>query len=661
MQHEKFNLYVSEYTSKNKEEAISQSPIFKSQLRDKLLRTKFITVSGLLRFILRGHTINLGTVRNKNLMALDIDNNGKNKIMSHDQLLEILAGINVYPVFILKTMSSTPDNPRFRIILALDKDIVNTDDYIDNVKALVKCINQLYPDSADPKCCDTLSLFYPCTECLYSSPEARTSLDSLDKLTTIMLPDKTVSLNLVRFFAPILYNAKLMTLQEYEQYSNCTTPITFFWHQKRCLYNIPECYITHLKKSMNKKSTGNLYRETKNICLDNYVWLEDPIKPIFPRHQKSNIFLDKQFNLGSFSLLFNFDVKNELTNVLFDKTNQHPTAKILTNNSGLEQYCLIDKTSKKIKEGLSPIDFFMHFFFQNDFKDVMKILYKLCNIEITTNAIQSHKSNLNHYLNALTKQIPKYKYLNEILIYKDNNATIYILSILIQNSYNAYVSLKDKVPYGCDYNVQILANAKYIYTILKEQYLNISIAEDTIKVKIILLEKLGLIEYVKEDSMNNFALGMIAKFKSKNKYINKQSSAITIPKYNTELLREANQRAKDFLSNGNNTLAAAYVRNKKTIYNSPYFIEGNKFIQKYFANGAIYMPQPELSHFYMDDMKVNSPNVVVSKYKPYLIKENNLKVVLLTKQIMKKFKITKETVKQKRYKLGHTNIFIKEE
>ena len=659
MQHEKFNFYASEYPSKTKEHAINQSPIFKAQLRDKLLRPKLVTAKGLMKSILAGYTINFGAVKNKNLMGLDIDNEGEVKITTPDQLLGILANIDVYPIAIFRTMSSTPDNPRFRIILALDKGIINTSDYIDNIKALVKYINQFYPDSTDPKCCDSLSLFYPCTECLYSSPESRTSTEALDKLTTILLPDKTVSLNLVKFFAPILYNANLMTQSEYEHYSNCTTPTTFFWRQKRCLYNIPECYNIHLKKSMNKKITGNLYSDNKKAFLESYKWLESKMEPIFARHQSTCSFLDKQFNLGSFSLLFNFDAKNEFTNILFDKNKTYPTAKILTNNSNQEQYCPINKDTGKITKGLSLIDFFMHFFSLSDFKTTMVFLYKLCNISVATGAVRSHKTNLSHYLNALIEQVPKYKYLNEILNCRDNSATKYILSILIQNTYNAYDSLKEKFSYGCDYDIQVLANAKYIYTILLEKYPNVDIAEKTIKVKVILLEKLGLIQYVQEGSENNFVSSIIAKFRSKNKYINKQSSAITIPKYNIELLREADKKAKELLSKGNSTLAAAYVRNTETIYNSPYFIEANKFIKAYFASDVLYMPQPELSHFYRDKMKAKSPDSIVSKYKPFLIKENKLKVVLLTKQLMKKLNITSETTKQKRYRLNYTNILIK--
>lgn len=655
MQHEKFNFYASEHVSETKEEAVNQSPIFKSQLRDKLLRAKLVTARGLLKFILNGYTVNFGAVRSKNLIGLDIDNEGKIKITSPDQLLEILTDIDVHPIFIFKTMSSTSDNPRFRIILALDKGIINTKDYIDNVKALVKYINQFYPDSTDPKCCSSLSLFYPCTECLYSSPESRTNTEALDKLTTILLSDRTVSLNLAKFFAPILYNAKLMTQTEYEHYSSYTTPVTFFWRQKRCLYNIPECYNIHFKKSMNYIGKRNIDSQSLNTIFKNLYDLRDGIQPVFEQSRTYDFDITKSIVGENISNLFILDDKKEHKNILFENIK----TKIVFSKDH-RKLLTIDKSTDKIVKNFSVIDYFTEIFSLSSFKDTMDFIRKICNLTYKDKHLRSYKTNLSHYLNALDEQLPRYKYLNEILCYKDNYITKFILSTLINIAHYRCDLIKEKMPYEYTGEVQLFANALNIIGSMKEYYPGKEVSAASVKTKVILLEKLGLIKYVPPEEINAYISNTITRIR-RHTLLNKQSSAITIPKYSIELLREADKKAKELLSKGNSTLAAAYVRNAETIYNSPYFIEADKFIKAYFTSDVLYMPQPELSHFYRDKMKSKSPDAIVSKYKPYLIKENKLKAVLLTKQIMKKLKITKEIAKQKRYRLNYTNILIKED
>ena len=51
----------------------------------------------------------------------------------------------------------------------------------------------------------------------------------------------------------------------------------------------------------------------------------------------------------------------------------------------------------------------------------------------------------------------------------------------------------------------------------------------------------------------------------------------------------------------------------------------------------------------------------MTKYKYYLLKEHNLKIVTLNRKNLKKFGVTKDIVKAKRYRIGYTNVFVKEE
>ena len=186
MIHEKYYFFASDYFVRSKEEAVEKSPVFKAQLRDKTIRQKAIVMKGIAKLILNGYTVNFGSTRNKKIIGLDIDNNGPVKATANN-LLELLNMIDVPPTYIFKTFSNTDEHPKYRILIALNDPITDPSEYTDTIKSLVSYINYFYPDCADPKCCNSLSLFYPCKECIYSSPDSTANMLSLDKLTAIFL------------------------------------------------------------------------------------------------------------------------------------------------------------------------------------------------------------------------------------------------------------------------------------------------------------------------------------------------------------------------------------------------------------------------------------------------------------------------------------------
>ena len=657
MIHEKYYFFASDYFVRSKEEAVEKSPVFKAQLRDKTIRQKAIVMKGIAKLILNGYTVNFGSTRNKKIIGLDIDNNGPVKATANN-LLELLNMIDVPPTYIFKTFSNTDEHPKYRILIALNDPITDPSEYTDTVKSLVSYINYFYPDCADPKCCNSLSLFYPCKECIYSSPDSTANMLSLDKLTAIFLSEPIV-LNLKKFFTDVLHKANLLSETKYERYYQTAAPTYFFRSRKRNLYNSGMLYYSIKKIEEYKIVKGYSYRIDKQNFIEFFDSLQTQIEPIFEDKTNTSLYLIQKINEGSIELLFNSALKEKHINALFDDSNDS-YAKILETETGIRKYIVVKKSINKIVKAYSVVDFFMEFFRFKNSVETVDYLLKICNITFKNNGIQLHKTNIRHYKKALEEQLWKHKHLYNILCSKDNNCTKYILQIILDYALTSYDNLKSKMPYGYDQDVQLFANSTLILKVLNEKYPEIQTSKSTIEAKIILLAKLGLIKYVDPSNFASY-ISKVIYLTKKNHPLNKQYSVVSIPHYSQDLLKEANRKAKEFLKYGNNMVSALYFRNEETVYNSEYYQDMSKYIKDKFDNGAVGIIQPDFRRYLIERFGYSKCDTLMTKYKYYLLKEHNLKIVTLNRKNLKKFGVTKDIAKAKRYRIGYTNVFVKEE
>lgn len=657
MIHEKYYFFASDYFVRSKEEAVEKSPVFKAQLRDKTIRQKAIVMKGIAKLILNGYTVNFGSTRNKKIIGLDIDNNGPVKATANN-LLELLNMIDVPPTYIFKTFSNTDEHPKYRILIALNDPITDPSEYTDTIKSLVSYINYFYPDCADPKCCNSLSLFYPCKECIYSSPDSTANMLSLDKLTAIFLSEPIV-LNLKKFFTDVLHKANLLSETKYERYYQTAAPTYFFRSRKRNLYNSGMLYYSIKKIEEYKIVKGYSYRIDKQNFIEFFDSLQTQIEPIFEDKTNTSLYLIQKINEGSIELLFNSALKEKHINALFDDSNDS-YAKILETETGIRKYIVVKKSINKIVKAYSVVDFFMEFFRFKNSVETVDYLLKICNITFKNNGIQLHKTNIRHYKKALEEQLWKHKHLYNILCSKDNNCTKYILQIILDYALTSYDNLKSKMPYGYDQDVQLFANSTLILKVLNEKYPEIQTSKSTIEAKIILLAKLGLIKYVDPSNFASY-ISKVIYLTKKNHPLNKQYSVVSIPHYSQDLLKEANRKAKEFLKYGNNMVSALYFRNEETVYNSEYYQDMSKYIKDKFDSGVIGIVQPDFRHYLIERFGYPKCDTLMTKYKYYLLKEHNLKIVTLNRKNLKKFGVTKDIAKAKRYRIGYTNVFVKEE
>lgn len=657
MIHEKYYFFASDYFVRSKEEAVEKSPVFKAQLRDKTIRQKAIVMKGIAKLILNGYTVNFGSTRNKKIIGLDIDNNGPVKATANN-LLELLNMIDVPPTYIFKTFSSTDEHPKYRILIALEDSITDPSEYTDTVKSLVSYINYFYPDCADPKCCNSLSLFYPCKECVYSSQDSKANMLSLDKLTAIFLSEPIV-LNLKKFFTDVLYKANLLSETKYERYYQSAAPTYFFRSKKRNLYNSGMLYYSIKKIEEYKIVKGYSYRIDKQGFIEFFDSLQTQIEPIFEDKTNTSLYLMQKINKGSIELLFSSALKEKHINALFDDSNDS-YAKILETETGIRKYIVVKKSINKIVKTYSVVDFFMEFFRFKDSVETVDYLLKICNVTFKNNGIQLHKTNIRHYKKALEEQLWKHKHLHNMLCSKDNNCTKYILQTILDYALTSYDNLKDKMQYGYDQDAQLFANSTLILKVLNEKYPEIQTSKSTIEAKIILLAKLGLIKYVDPSNFASY-ISKVIYLTKKNHPLNKQYSVVSIPHYSQDLLKEANKKAKEFLKYGNNMVSALYFRNEETVYNSEYYQDMSKYIKDKFDSGAVGIIQPDFRRYLIERFGYPKCDTLMTKYKYYLLKEHNLKIVTLNRKNLKKFGITKDIAKAKRYRIGYTNVFVKEE
>ena len=108
-------------------------------------------------------------------------------------------------------------------------------------------------------------------------------------------------------------------------------------------------------------------------------------------------------------------------------------------------------------------------------------------------------------------------------------------------------------------------------------------------------------------------------------------------------------------------VSALYFRNEETVYNSEYYQDMSKYIKDKFDNGAVGIIQPDFRRYLIERFGYSKCDTLMTKYKYYLLKEHNLKIVTLNRKNLKKFGVTKDIAKAKRYRIGYTNVFVKEE
>lgn len=646
----KTQVYISTYVTKTKEEAIDKTPIFKAQIRDKKIRARRLDIKELNDAILGGRTVNFGAVNIKTLMAIDIDNKGTNKV-TLERLIEILKKINCSPVLFYESLSSTQDNPRYRVIIKLDEPIADDQAYTEILRGLINYINLFYPESADITTCAVNTIFYPCQECLYKNTNSLSSLESLKKLACIVNHSKILEIDLTETIVKSLVKTGI---PESLLRNNLRSKKYLFLANYRVPYICPILDIDKKTKDNLERfyRAGKAHSNTLSLVLQCLESIDIPMfKAVIRTKQK----MIKKIETGVFPTTVHFNTKELLSDIF--SGGKEAYGKLMIMDDGNEIYCSFRIENKKpvLQKKYNVIDLLMLLMNAKDMRDLEERLYKFCNVKLYTNTINSLKANVSAYENGILTSICKYEYLSKMLISMNNSCGKYVLLTILNEAQKHLDSLSRTVDSKekC-LDPQIIVPIRFIVNTIKEKY-NIDYTEAMVSKYVNLLIKLGLVTYINPEDYSSYIKSIIskAKYKTYNVYMT--------PYYNLELLKAAEKNAKDFIKKGS-SFSSLKINHSDKLLKSPIYVAADKYIKKMFIFEK-YIFQTDVVHYLADhfpDRKITNISKDVSTYKEHLAQDNNFDIVKLTTKSIKKYGVSKQAILERKIQVDRTNIFVKE-
>ena len=657
----KHYLYVSKDITTTKEGAINMSPIFVNDLKNKNIRTRRYFLSQIKEAITEGRTINLGLVKSKTLIALDIDNNGVDKY-NYETLIDKLLTIGAHPNLIFNTMSSTVNNPRYRIIIALDDPIKSNEQYSIIVKGLVDYLNQSHPDSTDDHVTNIQSIFYPATQCIYHDYKTVSSTSELLKNISILFPDKIIELNLTEFLAPILFKDNLISDKEYKDLLNKSTGnLILNIAAKNLEGRVPYSLWYRIYIKMDDILTkDNILTDISILCSYKNNILDIPLNSIVKRNIKVKKYLINQIKKGVLTKLLNCEEKVFFQDMF--NCDENIKATIMTTDKGEQKYYIYNVSGDKPKllTNYSIVDFLVKLLGFKDHIELMNFINKLCNISLDNIPSYSRKKKITDYRNAITNYFDRYKNLKAFLYPQDNSFVKDILDCILEIAYDFYEYRDKKVGNSqSTYELQIYAPEKTIYDRLLQR--NIRINKSNVSKKVILLAKLGLIEYVPIDEYDVHTLALRKNLKNRIKFSKGQPHVFYIPDYNLDLFKKADKIAKGFLDKGFGSFLMTH--NMDTIRNHEYCICLNNLVKKHFdEDHQKYLVRSDLIKMFQEyypDKNYRAAACILTKYMPIIIQENKLNLYTLKLHNLWHFNLTEKTATEKGYVLSKSRVYCK--
>lgn len=660
---QKHQIILSNYVVSSKDEANDKVPIFMSQLKKDTLPIKELSLKQIKNKILAGYSFNVGSVKDKTILVLDIDNanlktNPDSNILDINNIIKILTDIDLNPNLIFKTMGYKDTHPKYRVIISLDKPIEDGL-YKSMLSSLITHINKIYPNSTDLSGTNTTSIFYPAKECVYEDLNIKSSTNTLFKFMVASSPDNVITLNLSKFWPDILYSNNLITNREYQNLVK--KDIKLYIYQKSIKKAAAYIYQVY---SINYKIVDIYYSYVilkRHICKNIFTIdevFEDSFKPVLSNPKHINAYPYNEISKGVVQNLI--DQKDNI--FIKDILKEHKDSYSNIQDNRYKVYFKKDD-SYVLKKNYNVIDFLCRLLNNNPKapKGTLAFFLKLFNISLENNNLSVYKRNYSLYHKALDTKISNYKYLNEILNCRDEYYTKDILQAIIDVTKETIDKRIEAAGDSGKYPApQIPAIPSFINKYLSKKYRPEELlANRTLRKKIIILAELGLINFVNKSEYNNHILDFIQKNKKDAESI-KVKNIISIPHYTEDLFKKAEKIAKYMIENHFSTANAN--KNEKLIYESPIFQAGNDYIEKH-INDYRCIARVDISNFYRklypEKSNVDIANIVI-KYLGYFMKKNNLKETTLKKHNAWRYGLTKEIIEEKGYKYNISKIYYKE-
>lgn len=649
-------IYRSGFTVNNKNEALELTPRFKKEIHDRQIYQTWHTMASIKKLALSGRTLNFGLVRAKdrNLLAIDVDNESPSYVMSWQECIRLLALIDIHPNLIMETFSSQNES-RYRVIFASKTPILDDEEYKMILRGIISHLNHYYNGSTDFHCTDTGRIFYPCERCLYEDLNAESDLDFSLKLGKLIGAEYLFDLNISKFFATLFYSSKEISKRQYQALLDKNVVYSVFKseHENRPYYSIISNIL--IEDGYFKREKG-ISEEPQWGNEKFYKSLKTQITPLFTDTFMLKKFDSIQINRWKISFLLGQEQKS-FPDILSNDKNL--VDEFIEKKDGTERYLIFRREANKLVfvKSYSIVDLFQLVFGIGSFKDTMSFIRKLCNVEDERYLNKTRlKKSYTCYEKAL-QNLEKYPNLNTLLCSRDNNSTKSILFAIL------HMAQKDLEKFNSDIipPPQIMANADKIKKILQEKMPEAAKSSPTIRKKIIILEKLGLISKVPNEDINEYYANKIQSYKAKG-YVMKANTIYIVPYFTTKILTEAEKNAKAMLKSSTSNYKSLSFSSEDTIKKSPYYTEMVRYIKSSFDSNAKYVAQIDLKNYLATcypDKKDQDIQAIIRKYKAHLLTELELKEKILTKHNMWMFGLNTETVKAHHYHFDKSKIFHK--
>ena len=452
------------------------------------------------------------------LLLVDIDEDKEtNTYQQFPEIKEKWTAAGIFPNAVYMTASSTKEEPRFRLIFALDNPIEDKDLYQKAASKLAALFN------GDSRATDPSRIFFPGQEGIYFDNEILNSLNDILKL-----PDPKVPIREGRTKSNKSYSNKVVAMTPEVKAIRELDASYFIENKSSLVDNSYKRWNNLLRGMLTKLNTISFNIIIKDYCTQNSRPPSDAVMPIDPRDYYATT---SQIPLHEF---LGVPFGEKFSCIYPDHEDNDPSARIELNQHGeyiMHCYsCPSSHSNGAIHDIFNVIETLAgvsHHKAKEFIKDVFGIHYE-------TPWMQEKRQEITEYINYLegdqfAKRHPK---LRKTMVSKN---LLGILSFLLRDAQRYLIDEKYSTADG---NAVFFQSIRYISARMNELGLR-GTATSTVLRKIKTLQKMGLIEVLPEEKIPQEYRQYLIKQRQKQESYYKHITFFAVPLFNMPLMTEA--------------------------------------------------------------------------------------------------------------------------
>ena len=698
------------YKTKTKEELISENIIakVKNELgwnnKDNLKHLSMIEIK---QYLNNGHSFIFSRLNkgisgasqsqfdSSSLLPLDVESRG----LFLDDLLAICKEYKVKPALIYTTKSHSKEDPRYRMLFALDEAIKNSTEYHELLARLIAIFK------ADKKCCDNARVYYPGKACVYADTKAINKKTAFQNLPVHNLfPPKKDRLKTKKNVAKINYNDSNPFLKAIKTLDAKSLQRLALSHLQKRLKDMPQAIENTSSQELETKADHILkYNNILRIWSAFVGNLCDLVKPMgsmgskdqfckwegsMPSNFNENSCLYYLFSIESskssaflgdiyanktvnphaiydivehldMSLLLGAEPLEMISCIFDDHIDTNPSARIEYTKRGRQVYNCYS-CSERIGEHYDLIDL-VEILSGCDHYQAKKFVLEVLGLKITTDWLEQKKKSIRelyHFIDGgqMEKQFP-------VLYNGLKKKRLLRLFKKFLDEADRYVF--DKEIMHLNGNPVFFTSTRRVRSILKDEGYDYGYSITAIKAKLRILSTIGLLTKVHDNDLDNgFADYLKSKAKAMHRgvVIRYHHEVLSVPEFTIGLIASTEEQyiqkyEKERLNIYKQTSQTEYFNYGKSHAEKTY-TQTKKFeipegLQRFYVNYKKncrshlkkygYISESEIVSYYKGQKK----NIVLNKAvqcRPRIVQDLNLISIRYNKKIEKNLNIPKNTI-----------------